>query len=61
MEGISRYRAVVLSAEAREPTLSLSTLTSGDAGVLSCFLGSVFTSVSSLKSSEEPSDISCFC
>lgn len=43
------------------PTLSLSTLTSGDAGVLSvCFLGSVFSSVSSLEPSEEPSDISYF-
>lgn len=62
MAGRSRCRAVVFSAEAQGLTLSFSTLTNGDADVLSaCFLGSAFTSVSSLKCSEEPSDISYFC
>lgn len=53
---------MVLTVEAWEPTFSLSTLTSGDAGVVSvCFLGSVFTTVSSLEPSEKASDISYFC
>lgn len=52
----------VFSAEAQGPTLSLSTLTNGDADVLSaCFVGSAFTSVSSFESSEEANDISYFC
>lgn len=48
-----RSRAVVLSTEDQGSTTFSLTLTSRDANVLSfCFLGSAFTSVSSLESPE---------